>query len=249
MNFKSLIILPVLISISMNVDASSTWYGLQPSLFAGYGYTRVGDAQNLWLNTTPDPGLENTYTSGGQQRGTFLLGFALDKTISNLKGIESALGLELDYLRNPNISGVVEPMVNVAPDFDTLNYSYDMTSYLVQATAKLTKTNIINNLGVYLQAGLGGTLNRFSDYTETSPTGSSAAPMLSPFGNESTLQLAFSLGAGFSYQVGNSARYSVGYRYINTGMGGLDTSPVQQTSHTLNFSPLNHHFIIFSLAT
>lgn len=220
---------------------------LHPSFIVGSGYTRIGTAQNLWLANSPEPGLENTYTSGGQQRGTFLLGFALEQTITNQNNIEGVAGLEIDFVKNPSINGIVQPMVNVAPDFDTLNYSYDMTSYLLEATAKLSKLNILPGLGAYLQAGAGGTLNRLSDYTEVSPAGSSAAPMLEPFGNETTIRFAYSLGAGVFYQVGDSSRFAIGYRYINAGSASLDKSPVQQSNQSLNISPLSYHFVIFSL--
>ena len=95
---------------------------------------------------------------------------------------------------------------------------------------------------------MGGARNNLSDYTEESPIGSSAAPMLLPFGDESTVQFAYSIGAGILFQVNNSTQLSIGYRYFNSGSGSLKKSPIQQTNDTLEFSPLSHHFIIFSLA-
>ena len=227
---------------------ASVWSSLHPSLVVGSGYTRMGESQNVWLANTPEPGLENNYSSGGKQNNTVLFGLALEKALANLNGFDTAVGIEFDYLRTHSISEVVHPMINVAPDFDTLNYSYKMSSYLLQATAKLSKVNIFHNIGGYFQVGMGGARNNLSDYTEESPIGSSAAPMLSPFGDdESTIQFAYSIGAGILCQPGKSVQLSIGYRYINSGMGGLKKSPLQQTNDTLEFSPISHHFIILGL--
>lgn len=233
--------------LSSEVATASIWSNIHPSLVAGSGYTTVGGAQNVWLAVTPEPGLENTYSSGGKQRGTFLLGLALENACAtNLKNLESAIGVEIDYLRNHSLTGVVQPMVNVAPDFDTLNYSYSTNSYLLLATGKLSKLNILSNLGGYLQLGVGGAYNKLADYTEISPTGSSAAPMLAPFANGYTTKFAYSIGAGILWQFCGSTRVAIGYRYINSGLGSFNTSPIQQTKNTLDFASLGHHFFTLS---
>lgn len=243
LSFSSFIIL-------LNIEAAtaSAWSNIHPSLIVGSGYTTVGGAQNVWLANTPEPGLENTYSSGGKQRGTFLLGLVLEKTfITNKNNFETAVGFEVDFLRNPSMTGVVHPMVNVDPDFDTLDYSYSMNSYLLLATGKLSMLNILSNMGGYIQIGVGGAFNQLLNYTEISPVVSSAAPMLAPFGNGSNTKFAYAIGAGVLCQISKSTRVLIGYRYINSGLGGFNTSPIQQTNNTLNFSPLGHHFLTLSL--
>lgn len=239
--------LSTIILLTHGAASASTWENLHVSFLAGSGYSHVRASQNIWLANTPEPGLENTYTGDSKQNGTFILGLAVEKSFTNLKVLESAVGLEADYLRNPSVTGVVLPMVNVATDFDRLNYAYNMTSYLLQATVKLSKPNLYGRMGGTIQAGAGCAFNQLSDYTESSPAGSSAAPMLDPFGNHANSHIAYSLGAGITYLVGESARFAIGYRYINTGEASLRTSPIQQTSNHLSYSPLNHHLLIISL--
>ncbi|MDR3491539.1 MAG: hypothetical protein P4M12_05765 [Gammaproteobacteria bacterium] len=210
----------------------------------------MGGAQSVWLADTPEPGLENTYSTGGKQQGTFLLGLALEKTFTTpVNNFETAMGVEVDYLKNASMTGgIVQPMVNVDPNFDTLNYAYSMKSYLLLATARASKLNILPKLGAYLQGGVGAALNKLTHYTETSPDGSSSAPMLAPFGDGSNKKFAYSIGAGVVCQVGKSSQVLIGYRYINSGMGGFKTSPVQQTNNTLHFSPITHHFLTLTLS-
>jgi|GEM_PF-4431549 len=227
---------------------ASLWSNVHPSLVLGTGYTTVGSAQQVWLANTPEPGLENTYASSGKQYNSILFGFALEKAFTNHhENIEPAAGLEADYLRNSNMSGVVHPMVNVDPDFDRLNYSFRMNSYLLFATGKLSMLNIISKLGGYLQAGVGGAFNKLSNYNETSPTGSSAAPSLAPFRDRSNKKFAYFLGAGIVCQMSKATQILIGYRYINSGQSGFNTSPIQQTKDTLNFSTLSNHFLTISL--
>lgn len=242
------LIISYLILLHGQMAIASVWSDIHLSVILGHGYTTVGASRQIWLANTPDPGLENDYSSGGLHQNTALLGFALEKSfLTNLNHIESAIGVEADYMKNPTLRGVVRPMVNVAPDFDTLNYSYSMNAYLLLATAKLSILNILPKLGAYLQAGVGGAVNTLSDYAETSPIGSSAAPMLAPFGSASDTSFAYSIGAGVLCQVGKSMRVLLGYRYINSGQGEFNTSPVQQTNSTLHFSPLGHHFLILTV--
>lgn len=230
------------------VVAATAWSNIHSVIVIGNGYTTVSGTQNIWLATTPEPGLENTYINDAKQHDTLLFGLALEKTFTaSLKNIESTIGIEMDYLRNRSMTGVVHPMVNVDPDFDTLNYAYRMKSYLLLATAKLSILNIFPYLGAYFQVGAGGAINKLSDYTETSPAGSSAAPMLEPFGNASHTRFAYSLGAGILCQVSKSAQILIGYRYVNSGLAGFKTSPIQQTDTKITLSPLTHHLFTVSL--
>ena len=105
---------------------ASVWQDLHPSLIVGSGNTGTSESENVWLANRPQPGLENNYSSDGKESNTLLLGLALEKDLAiNLPhGLESAVGVEIDYLRNHSLTGVVHPMINVASDFDTLHYSY-----------------------------------------------------------------------------------------------------------------------------
>lgn len=218
------------------------------SLRAGYGYTRTGNAQNIWLNTTPLPGLENNYSSGGLHNGSFLLAVSVDKTLKTYHDYTGLVGVSAMFLRNPFIQGTVQPMVNVAPDFDTLTYTYDMNSYLLLLSGKASKDHLLEQLGAYIELNAGFAVNNLFNYTENSPINSTAAPMLKPFGNHSVVKFAYAAGVGLLYRFPQAFTFSVGYLYVNTGSAVLETTPIQQTTSHLHFSPINSQFVVFTLS-
>lgn len=220
---------------------------MHPYLIGGGGTTHINDRQNVWLAYTPAPGLENNFTVDARQHNTYFTGAGVEKLFpQKVLGSDGSLGLEFNYLSSSSFRGVVHPMVNVAPDFDVLNYAYDMNSYSLYLTGKLSKQILFPNFGLYVQGGIGGALNSLRNYTEVPPTTSSAAPMLAPFNDGSTGNFTYLIGAGVAYQLQN-AQFSLGYRYVFSGSAGFDPAPIQQTGNTLNFSPFAHQFIVLSL--
>lgn len=245
---KKIFLFFILYLLQHNVFAKNTW---QNSFSLGYGTINANQNQTVHLNDTPDPGLDNGYVGKSKNYGATLIGLSLEKQfeLPNNNSFGSA-GFEFDYLGNKTLSGTVEPMINVSPDFDILNYMYIVNSFVFQATAKYAKQNLIYNLGTYVQAGFGAAINILSDYYEFSPEGSTASPMLSPFGDRNTLSAAFSAGIGLTYKVGHSDTYfSFGYRYFYAGRGRLNRSSVQQTTSSINLSPITYQFLVLSLTT
>ena len=140
-------------------------------------------------------------------------------------------------------------MVNIAPNFDVLKYTYNIDSLALQATTKLIRENIFHAWNGYIQAGLGAAVNRLSNYHENSPGSSSAAPMLSPFGDKNIVNPAASLGIGLIYNLKNSgAEIAFGYRYFYTGKGELGSSPAQQTHELFSLSPISYHVLMLSVS-
>lgn len=246
---KSLILLVVLLASQSAAMASAEKLGWRPSVSFGYGLTQTTQSQTLHLMDTPDPGLDNRYVGSRTIHDATFVGLSLEKEFAtSFVNAFTAVGFELDYLWNQHAGGVVEPMVNVSPDFDVLNYSYHIQSFVAQATGKLLKKDLLNHLDGYLQAGVGASFNRLSRYHESSPEGSSAAPMLNPFGSKDTVRPAISAGLGVSSKIGQrQVRMSLGYRYFYTGASRLTTTPVQQTYDVIRLSTINHHFLTLSL--
>lgn len=247
---KSLALLILLsMTLQSEVRASTTKHSWRPSLILGYGITNAQQTQTIHLDDTPAPGLDNRYFGSSTLYGAALLGVAIEKELeTSFKKIISATGLEVDLLKNNSVKGTVEPMINVSPNFDVLRYSYDIHSLMLQATAKLTKENILHKLGGYIQGGLGASLNYLSNYQEYAPGDSTAAPMLAPFGNENTVSPALSAGIGVSYKIGpQDTRVSFGYRYIYAGRGKLMRSSAQQTNATFTLSPISYQLLTLSL--
>lgn len=223
--------------------------GWRKSILLGYGITNTDQTQNVHLDNTPAPGLDNRYIGSSRLHSSNLLGLALEKEFTTpFQNTISTVGFEIDYLRNKSASGTVEPMVNVSPDFDILKYSYDIHSLVFQVTGQYTKQDILPYFDSYIQAGLGAAINRLSNYHEYAPGDSSAAPMLSPYGDRDTLSPAFSAGIGIAYHLKPYHAYvAFGYRYFCTGRGRLNKSPVQQTNSSIILSPINYQFLILSL--
>jgi hypothetical protein len=221
----------------------------QTIFITGYGITNANQTQTVHSANTPSPSLDNRYIGSNTLYGAALFGLAFEKEFeTSFKNTSSTLGLEIDYMRNNSVNGTVEPMVNVSPNFDVLKYFYDIHTLAIQMTGKYIKQKLIYNAGVYIQAGLGGAINRLSNYHEYAPDYSATAPMLLPYGNKNTSNLALSAGAGVIIPVGNHpTNTSIGYRIFYTGRGRLMKSPIQQTNASLVLSPITYQFITVSL--
>lgn len=222
----------------------STWL---KSMMVGYGVTSADQTQTFRLNNTPAPGLDNRYLGRSTLRGAAMLGLGLEKrTITADTTLSRSIGIELDYLQNNAVNGTVEPMVNVSSDFDELRYAYDIHSAVLQLTGKFVKERVAGCLNGYLQAGVGLAANILGDYREYAPDLSTGSPMLRPFANKTTVDVAISAGAGFTRQT-SFGEVTVGYRYFNTGRGRLKKSPLQQTNNAIVLRSLNFHFLHLSV--
>lgn len=257
----SLLALTALISVNATAMTSrvSPWHKI---FFLGYGLTQTSHNQTLVLFNTPAPGLSNQYINDSDAESAVMLGFGLSKTVTTLdNGTDISVGGEALYIRNDSARGTVHPMikagtnspppspiVNVAPNFDTLRFSYDIESYVFLASATAHKKKVAKTWGGYISGGIGGAINRLSDYMESIPPGSTAAPMLFPFRNKTKGRFAFSVGAGLTHEVGSHSLVAFGYRYVNTNSGQLGTTP-QQTGQTLGSKVLGHHLLTLSVIT
>ncbi len=246
-------LLPLITLLSLAMYHHETFAGTPmnwtPSFLVGYGFTNADTQQDLRLANTPEPGLTNRYLGSNRLYGAGFFGLAFENLYeAPFHGWMGHLGIEGDYLRNNSVNGRLQPLVNVAPDFDELKYFYDIHSVILQVTGKLTKENVLPHLDGYVQAGVGGAMNRLSDYREYAPNNSSAAPMLAPFGNNDQLNLSLSAGIGISHKMGQYTRASFGYRYIYAGQASLGSSRVQQTSASIELSPVSYHVLILELS-
>ena len=142
---------------------------------------------------------------------------------------------------------MVKRFVNVSQNFSTLNFSYDIQSYLLMAKATIVKENIFKTWGGYLNGAIGAACNRLSNYKETYPTGSTARPMLSMYKSNNQAALAFSAGLGISKALEHGRKLTIGYKYINSGSAKLGTTTIQQTTQQLSSAKLGHHLFNVSL--
>jgi len=229
------------------IATQATCASWHPYSVMGLGVSHTNQTQDLTLQTSPSPGLTNQYDSVNTSFSTRLVGFGLSKAAATLKKeAQVSLGVEALYLSNDEVSGTVRPLINVGPDFDRLNFSYQFKSLLFLAKATLSKKNLIQKWGGYVDVGVGGSFNDASSYHESILTGSTAIPTASPFANNNKAQFAFSVGAGVTHQVASRSEISIGYKYINTGANDLGLSANQSTQQHLSFKNLGHHLLTLS---
>ena len=210
-------------------------------VFIGHGVSHANHNQSVLLNSVS--GLRNTYTNNSNESGTVLLGFGLSKVYKTMvNGSKFSLGLEASYQHNATISGDLQPATNILPNIDPLYFHYQLDSAMVLINAKVVKDKLLKSWGGYVKAAVGGAYNHTSNYHETIPTGSGTAPMLLPFGNGNTFDVAFSAGAGISHSFKTST-LEVGYRYLNSGSSKLGVTPVQNTNETLKTGKLQTHLL------
>lgn len=249
MHKRRLAVLMLVSSISAQAGMASSmdWHHY---VSIGMGSTYTDHSQDLQMHTSPSPGLVNRYNNHTWSHFTAQLAFGSELPIYKVNETSDIwLGLEGSYLRTDGAPGDVLPAVNIGSNFDRLNFGYDIESYLLMAKAKLKRASVYKAWGGYLDGSIGVAANRLSNYIETIPSGSTAAPMISPFGSNTRSSLAYGVGLGFTHSVGTHSELSIGYRYVNSGRAGLSTTSVQSTTQTLKSSLLGHHLLELTVRT
>ena len=87
--------------------------------------------------------------------------------------------------------------------------------------------------------------NTLYDYKETTPTGSSAARMTTPFRDHTRAQFACGVGAGIETTI-HHLGIQLGYQFFALGRGRLGTTRVQTTGDTLKTAPIRLHLFEIS---
>jgi hypothetical protein len=210
----------------------------------GLGITQTGHSQDLTLIPNPFPGRTDRFVNKSTSHLTAELSGGSERLLKSFSSqTELWIGGEAVYLRSDGAPGQVLPSINVG-NFDRLNFSYDIDSYLLLAKGKIKRKELLNkDWGGYIDAGIGVGFNRLSNYTETIPPGSTTLPMQTPFAGHTRAGLAYSLGFGITRNIGSRSEISLGYRYINSGKGSLGTTPIQTTSNQLQSRALGHHLL------
>lgn len=157
------------------------------------------------------------------------------------------LGLRGEYFETSTkaTKGVVHPLINDADNFDTLNYTYKMKNYLFLGNLQWLWDLSNNPFHPYLNMGLGVVWNGLFDYNETSPAGSTAAPMLTPFRDHMQSQLAYGFGIGFDSSIKHFG-VQVGYQFLALGKAQLGTTRVQTTGEALKTDNIYLHLFELS---
>jgi opacity protein-like surface antigen len=231
---------PPLIYPGQPLRIRSTWYG-DVLLGAGLGFT--GRAQTLVMQ----PGINFGYNPNRGQTA-YLIGIGGGHSFILTPAWDLSLGIEADYVDYGKDKGLIDPLINISPHFDTLDYSYKAKAYTFMGNLRLRWWNTRRGF-IEGYASLGIARNTLSDYTEVSSAGSSASPMLNRFQKRSSTAPAFSVGIAWGYQFSPKRAIEMGYRYINTGSAKFKTPDVPSLSGqpTLSAGKLSAQLIYFDL--
>jgi len=193
---------------SQQLRLREAWYG---NILFGAGLGFTGKSQTLTVQTGIDFGYDAK--RGGQAAYLIAIGGGHSFVIASAWDLK--LGMEADYIHYGESKGIVRPLINVFPDYNTLDYSYKARAYTLMV-----------NLGVrwwstpraFIEgySSFGVARNALYNYEETPSAGSTASPMQAGFQRRSSTSPALSVGVAFGYQVAPTVAIEIGYRYINT---------------------------------
>lgn len=230
-----------------NVLSPAHYFFIPESLYyqisVATGITSIGATTNLGLTDA----IVNRYVANRKSKLLVFFGAGLGYRFRSIHPVSMALGAAFYYITWGRYGGIVHPAFSLNPAFDTLNYSYHLSSALLWLEQYWMFGR--GHWRPYLFLGFGAAWNNTFDYREvpTNPNGS-AAPIAVAFKSKVQPYFSYGIGVGINYLLSNNkTRISVGYRYINLGKGRLGMTPLQTTSERLSTGRLYAHLIILSL--
>lgn len=206
----------------------------------GFGYAKSSGKQTLQLQTSPQE-LSNQYVANHNWNGTFAPTLFIGKEF-NQEWLKFHLGLTLGYVDNAGGEGIINQFA--LPDFDNLNYQYDIQSLSAMATLKLFFL-ASQRWQPYIDGGVGFSNNYAANYQE-SPRILGAEPM-SPYRNHSVNSFAYSVGAGLMYNLNSAVAAGLGYQFADLGKTRLGVSDAQQTRQTPSINHLFLHQLLINI--
>jgi opacity protein-like surface antigen len=204
------------------------------------------DSETIIINNGSDfeaPYNTDIYTGGDSSNQTsFGLTAGYRWRNENIWIPQYSLGLRYRHLFTNDINGQV--IQYSLPEFTNYDYSLNMSSNALLLAGKIDVYKF-NNIMPYLGLGLGMAFNH-SSYSEVALPG--VTPRISPgFGNQTSSQFTYNLGAGLDVQVTPKLSLSIGYEFEH--WGALNTGPgtVKWASQMLSQSSDASHALLFSL--
>ena len=224
----------------------SSAYGAKPYIYMGLGVglSNIGKSQEYSPTTgVLNPVLLNYYDLDNKTKlvsPIISLGTGYRFDVGSKLYFD--LGVEGDYVNFGDPKGTLHPGINIQPNFDTLSYSYSVSSVLLMAQGKFGSTD--RRWFPYVSLGVGLTFNMLGSYQETSST--SATPAQNLYKANVVNDLAYSIGIGlFQYNINKDLDFNIGYRFVYSGYGSLKNP--SSNSESLSSGALSAHFITLSL--
>lgn len=212
---------------------------------SGLGTSEIGSNSTLTLYNTSSPVQTNTYTPNKAYRFAGSLGVGGGYRFHLPRNMQFLLGASASWVGGTS-EGVVHPMVNVASDFDTLNYHYDADSYILMLEPSIV-CNTASNWQPFVGFGMGVSWNELSHYYETVPSGSTATPGPLAFRHRITTAFAYAPSVGVIHPLNKNTSIELSYRYINVGNAHLNTLENQETAQRIQSGDIGTHLFTFGL--
>ena len=131
-----------------------------------------------------------------------------------------SLAVRYTYLFSTQIDGRISLMGGQFPN--CYHYSYRINAQNIMAIAKFDIYNW-HQFKPYITIGIGGSRNTFSNYNENVIVGPKFRPEIPPgYNKKTTNNLAYSLGAGFTYQW--SKHWQTGFEYQWQNLGDIEST-------------------------
>lgn len=222
-------------------DSEFSTHEMYFSLFAGLNF------ENSGKTTTVNFGglATNQYQPNRVYKIGPLWGFDIGRQHWYASNRWVRYGFESSYTRVIKMSGLVHPLFNINPNFDTLTYTYAIRSVPFLFVTQLGFATSNKN-ETYLIGGAGISWNQASDYNEvpTQPA-LTAAPMRIMFKTHSALEFVYTIGAGFSHSITHSASWGLEYRF--TGYGPAQLGNNGTSVNGLYLGPIHSNEILARL--
>lgn len=155
-----------------------------------------------------------------------------------------SFGVFWQYLFRTNLGSSITQYS--MPEFTNYKYTWELTSNLLLATAKI---NLVQywKLSPYVNAGIGSSFNRTSDYKEQALPGVTAR--VSPrFAKFSTSEFSYNVGAGVDLQLTPQVIFSVGYNYQDLGKISSGSGKETWSNQSLNPGTYHSNEVLVSLS-
>jgi hypothetical protein len=231
-----------LVSLALSGAAVASASPIIANVGAGLGFSALSShTQDINVGV----GVDNRYISNKTQRFSYLLtvGLALRHQLNNDVSVD--YGLNAYGIDFGDLTGIVKPAYSLNPNYDILNYQYKIKPsilLLAQATFKWNKNWTSWHLNPYLMLGAGMSHNSVANYSESTPSGGSAAPMVNPYRDDTSNAFAFSIGFGVSHVFG-SHRLTVGYQYVYAGHAYFKAPLTKSSQMQLETPTLQGHYL------
>jgi hypothetical protein len=226
---------------------SGDWYG---GLIAGGGVSRVGQDNTLTLFTSTSPIKTDSFIVDPVYKSAGLFGitagYRFCENYCVQPSMRPAIGISALYLTDAKVKGVLHPLVNVAPDFDTLNFTYHHKSFILMLTPQIIFQPRLN-WHPFVALGLGVSWNKLSDYEESSPIGSTATPSPNFFGSHTTASFAYAPSIGIEHFLNEHTMGRIEFQYLNVGNAHFSKLVDQETNQHYKAGQRRAYLAVFSL--